>query len=141
MSYFQSSFGSTRKVQFSMDSDFDDPLADILPDEGPSKPRSIEPTKGRSDDNSEKKFPNTSRSSFVDDGMDLFPTKGSKDPPKSNSSKSDFMAELFGGPSASKAATKDSSNFQLDSAYTKTASSTGSFLSAQFFRDAHLVRG
>ena len=123
-----------------MDSDFDDPLADILPDEGPSKPRSTEPTKGTSDDKSEKKHSNT-RSSFVDDGMDLFPTKGSKDPPKSISSKSDFMAELFGGPSASKAASKSSSNFQLDSAYTKTASSTGSFLSAQFFRDAHLVRG
>ena len=115
-----------------MDSDFDDPLADILPDEGPSKPRSTEPTKGRSDDKSEKKHGNT-RSSFVDDGMDLFPTKGSKDPPKSNSSKSDFMAELFGGSSASKPATKDSSNFQLDSAYTKTASSTGLFLSAQSF--------
>ena len=119
-----------------MDSDFDDPLADILPDEGPSKPRSTEPTKGTSDDKSEKKFPNT-RSSFVDDGMDLFPTKGSKDPPKSNSSKSDFMAELFGGPSASKAASKSSSDFQLDSAYTKTASSTGLFLSAQFFLGTH----
>lgn len=108
-------------VHVTAPSDFDDdPLTDILPDNttssGESKAMS-DPVRGQKNMSTNSAV---TKQPFVDEGMDLFPTKGSREPRSTSSSKSDFMSELFGEKKATSSAAKSQpADFQLDEIYTK----------------------
>ena len=114
-------------VHVTAPSDFDDdPLADILPDNTTSSGESKtlpDPVRGQKTTTANSAV---TKQPFVDEGMDLFPTKGSREPRSTSSSKSDFMSELFGEKKVTSSAAKSQAAGLLSAAAAVSASTSAS---------------